>query len=584
MANTAKDGAGRGIYGIILSTLPKKHLLVTLGIASRIPSLLMPVVFGYLISALTVGVSAGIAFALSTVVLGLEAFSVVLSWLNERVSIRAFAEQDFRLRNAVWRHIQVGAISSINEVPHGAWMQKLSRDVPIVQGACRSLIGSGLAFLVSFFGTIALILWKAPIVSLPFVVVVVAVGLTHGLFSSRLEKKTHKIRESHYLEGDQLLGLLDMLPVFKSYGVGGFFWPLFTTRLHLTARRQADQQTCLNDYRTIIQTEFWGVHAVSLLACTALFLKGGLKAGDVVMYDMLIAQVLGGLGQFVFALPQISMGLEYAKSLGNVITRENATQTAAMAPTPTDARTSERLNRNGLVPLPADEARLAFKLDAVTFRYAPEMDPVIADFSANLRTREFVCFLGRNGTGKSTLAKLLIGIYSPERGRVLSHDPTPAYVPQQITVFRGTLLENIRLRDPSITERQVYETLTELGARKLVERANRGLRQSISPGTLSGGELQVLGIARALVRDPETLIIDEITNNLDIVAKEMVYSALARLRQRRTIVLITHDISCASLADRVFVFDVGRIREIEGSDGLELERRAGEAIRKDSAS
>jgi ATP-binding cassette subfamily B protein len=109
-----------------------------------------------------------------------------------------------------------------------------------------------------------------------------------------------------------------------------------------------------------------------------------------------------------------------------------------------------------------------------------------------------------------------------------------------------------------------------------------GLLTDLSPGSCSGGELRTLGIARALVRNPKTLILDEITNNLDVVAKEAVYGVLAALRGQCTIILITHDISCTELADRVFVFRRDGISEINGADAASRTREALRVIRGES--
>lgn len=562
-------------FRIILNSLPYKKLLFLFGILSRLPMLATPVLFGYFISSLAKGITDYEVYIMACGILFLEFIGILFLWVNERLIITAFLEQERCLKEIVWTHIQNLPILVRDSSPLGVWMQKLSRDVSVVIGTSRMLCEAGLGFLIFFLGTFSLIIWKAPSISLIFIAVILFAILTHCLFHKKLEVKTKELRESFYREGDVVLGLLEMLPILNLFGVTFLYQQLFLSNVKQTAKSQISQQKSMTDFKVLIQTEIWGVHAVVLLVCTCLFLSGGLKIGDIVMYDMLIAQMLNGLSQVMFILPQLNIGLEYAKSLKETLSLgENSNHITNITQEP--ASVSPMRQRNNATARPT-----VLNLEAVTFRYSPDKPPVITDFTANIHKGEFVCFLGRNGTGKSTLAKLLIGAYQPESGRVYSSDQKPAIVPQHIVIYRDSLLENVRLRDKNIPESIVETMLRQCGFERFLDTHPAGLYTSLSPGSLSGGELQILGIVRALVRNPETLILDELTNNLDIVAKEAVYSVLTGLRGQCTIILITHDITCLELADRVFVFHQDNILEIYGSDTTSRTHNALDIIRKE---
>jgi ATP-binding cassette, subfamily B, bacterial len=562
-------------FRIIVNSLPNKKLLFLFGILSRLPMLATPVLFGYFISTLAKGIIDHRVYILACGILFLEFIAILFLWVNGRLSITAFSEQERCLKEIVWTHIQNLPILVRDSSPPGVWMQKLSRDVSAVVGTCRMLFEAGLGFLIFFFGTFCLVVWKAPSISLIFIAVIIFAILTRRLFHKKLEVETKEVRECFYREGDVVLGLLEMLPILNLFGVTFLYKPLFLSTIKQTAKSQINQQKSMTDFKVLIQTEIWGVHAVVLLVCTYLFLKGGLKIGDIVMYDMLIAQMLNGLSQVMFILPQLDMGLEYAKSLKETLTLgENRNHTSNSIQTP--ASVPPVRHRSNVTARP-----IVLNLESVTFRYSPDKPPVITDFTANIHKGEFVCFLGRNGTGKSTLAKLLIGAYQPESGKVYSSDQKPAMIPQHIVIYRDSLLENVRLRDENISESIVETMLRQCGFKRFLDTHPSGLYTSLSPGSLSGGELQTLGIVRALVRNPETLILDELTNNLDIVAKEAVFSVLTGLCGQCTIILITHDITCLELADRVFVFHQDGISEIHGSDTTSRTHNALEIIRKE---
>ena len=446
-------------------------------------------------------------------------------------------------------------------------MQKLSRDVNVIQGVCRMMLETGLGFIVFFFGTFLLVLWKAPLISLVFLAVIVCTALMHHFFHRRLEANSRRLRESFYQEGDTLYGLLEMLPTLSLFGVTRLFKPLFLSSTQQLAENQIRQQKGVIHFNALFQAETWAVHSVVLVVCTWLFLQGGLQVGDIVMYDMLIAQMLGGVSQLMSVLPQLDMGLEYARSLQELLFNE---KNPSPAVTSLDQSSWNEKDKG---------ASTLFRFRSVTFRYAPDKPPVISEFSTEIHEREFLCFLGRNGSGKSTLAKLMTGIYAPNAGEIHSFHRKVATVPQHIVIYKDTLLENVRLRDRNLSEALVKSILLECGFLRFFDKHPQGIQTEITPGSLSGGELQILGIARALVRRPDVLILDELTNNLDIVAKETIYTLLNAQRQRCTIVLITHDLSCVDMADRIFVFHHRGISELQGPDVATRNQQALEMIK-----
>ena len=217
--------------------------------------------------------------------------------------------------------------------------------------------------------------------------------------------------------------------------------------------------------------------------------------------------------------------------------------------------------------------RLSFmrelSLEHVCFAY--DAKAVLNDASLQIPAGSLVCLSGPSGAGKTTLLDIASGLIRPQSGEVLV-DGVPlstidlrswrqqiGYVPQEIVLFQDTLLANVTLGDPKIPKADVEEALRIAGAWDFVLPeglehlvGERGLR-------LSGGQRQRIAIARALVRKPRLLILDEVTSSLDSATEEEICQSLARLRGRLTILASSHRPALASIADRIYRLEGGRV-------------------------
>lgn len=226
--------------------------------------------------------------------------------------------------------------------------------------------------------------------------------------------------------------------------------------------------------------------------------------------------------------------------------------------------------------LPAQLKHLSF--ENVTFRY-PDGRIALSEVSFGIRAGETVAIVGENGAGKTTLIKLLLRFYDPTEGtvkvdgldlRTVDLDAWRARVAavfQNFNRYAYTLGENIRIGDISASwdDEGLSQALEEVGLIDLLDTLNAGLRTPLGKefgGTdLSGGQWQKLGMARALFRDAEVLILDEPTAALDPRSEYELYQRFARLASGRTTILITHRLSSVRTADRILVLKEGRLIE-----------------------
>jgi len=215
------------------------------------------------------------------------------------------------------------------------------------------------------------------------------------------------------------------------------------------------------------------------------------------------------------------------------------------------------------------------ELNHVSFAYPPAGAPVIADVTMTIEAGRTVAFVGASGSGKSTLADLIIGLLAPDTGAItidgIALDASNAagwraqvgFVSQDTVLFHDTLRANLNWARPDATEDEMWQVLKMAAADEMVRRLPAGLDTVVGDrGVLfSHGERQRLAIARALLRKPALLVLDEATNSLDGDNEARVLDAIEKLHGSLTIILIAHRFSTVRRADAIYSFDRGRVAQ-----------------------
>ena len=217
---------------------------------------------------------------------------------------------------------------------------------------------------------------------------------------------------------------------------------------------------------------------------------------------------------------------------------------------------------------------VALRFEEVSFSYS-EGRQALDGVTLLMPAHAITALVGASGAGKTTAADIALGLLVPDAGRVLIDDvpltrdgarswrTRVAYVSQDPFLFHDTIAANLRWARPDATEARIAEALARAGAADFVRQLPEGLETVVGDrgSRLSGGERQRLAIARALLREPELLVLDEPTSALDLVSEQHVLDTVRRLASSTTILLVTHRASAALVADRVYVVDGGRLVE-----------------------
>lgn len=236
--------------------------------------------------------------------------------------------------------------------------------------------------------------------------------------------------------------------------------------------------------------------------------------------------------------------------------------------------------------LPPAQGRITF--DQVVFRYRPDGPETLRGISLDLKPGDVVGFVGRSGSGKSTIARLMQRLYVPERGRVLVDGVDlalvdPAWLRRQIGVvlqenrlFNRSIRENIALGDPGLPMERVIAAARLAGAHDFILELPEAYDTIVGEqgASLSGGQRQRIAIARALVTNPRILIFDEATSALDYESERVIQQNMAAICQGRTVIIIAHRLSALRTARRLFVIDKGQLVE-EGTQEELLAKEGG---------
>lgn len=254
--------------------------------------------------------------------------------------------------------------------------------------------------------------------------------------------------------------------------------------------------------------------------------------------------------------------------------------------------TESRLVDEGTLHLPSGPLSVNFQ--DVSFAYeaartpqdeedvVPEMVPALHEIGFTLPPKTVLGLLGRTGSGKTTLARLLVRLYDPQHGKVLVGDQSVESVqiadlrravrkvPQEVQLFRASIRDNVRLFDESVTDAQVLDALDHLGLREWVLALPNGLDTMLAAdgGGLSAGQGQLIALGRAFLADPGLVILDEASSRLDPATEDLLEIAVDRLLENRTAIIIAHRLSTVERADQILILDEGRVAEFGSRNTL----------------
>lgn len=491
--------------------------------------------------------------------------------IASRFISKVVRDMEAAVRGALVRRIQFLSIGFHDRFRSGRLQSKILVDVEALVRLSRQLLNSVLMSLLNVIFAVAVTLLRKPEVALFYLVTIpLAVGLIR-LFRGRMSTRNRYFRSEVESMSARVAEMVEMIPITRAHGVEDFEIAIADSQLaHVkTAGHRLDMLNALFASSTWVTMQVFQL--LCLVVTGYMAFRGMIPIGDVVMYQGFFAMIVNSANHLLSIYPELARGAEAVRSVNELLQCDDV-----------EANTGKRV---------LSSVRGRYSFEHVSFTYPAASTPAIRDFSLHIDEGTCVAFVGGSGAGKSTLLNLIIGFRRPDSGRILldgvamqsldlrSYRRHIAVVTQDIILFSGTIRDNITYGMWDVEDKKLYEAIEMANAAEFIDALPEGPDTIIGERgkTLSGGQQQRIAIARALIRNPRVIILDEATSSLDVVSEALVQEAIERLVRNRTTFIVAHRLSTIRHADRIVVVKNGRCVE-EGSHD-ELMRRESEYYR-----
>ena len=462
------------------------------------------------------------------------------------------------LRAAVFAHLTELSPGFFDTAKTGEITSRLTADTTQIKSAVGSSVSVALRNLVLFIGSSMMMVVTSPRLSF-FVIIAIPVIVLPLVAFGRLVRARSRTAQDTLADASayaaELIGAIRTLQAFTSEAVAQSRFAAAVERAFAAARHSTRARALLT--AIIIFLVFGSVVLVLWVGAQDVLASRTTPGtlGQFILYAVFAASALGQLSEVWGELSQASGAAERLTELLAVEPEIKAPSDPVALPAPARGEVTFEAVRFAYPTRPE-----VFVLDGVSFRVAPG---------------EKVAIVGPSGAGKSTIFHLLLRFYDVNAGivafdgvRVADADPSElrsriALVPQDVSIFAATVAENIRFGRPDATRADIERAAELASAAEFIRRLPQGYDTQIGERgvTLSGGQRQRLAIARAILRDAPLLLLDEATSSLDAEGERLVQTALERLMQDRTTLVIAHRLATVLSCDRILVLDQGRIVE-----------------------
>jgi subfamily B ATP-binding cassette protein MsbA len=467
-----------------------------------------------------------------------------------------------RIRNQVFEHLQSMSLSFFEARKTGQLMATITNDVPVIQNSFTAGIADSVGAPLVIAGGMTMLFtsnWRLALVSFLVLPVMAVFILGAG---RRMRRHTASMQGSLSDISDQAAETLAAIRVVKSFAMERHESDRF-------ARRSWEAFRSIMRGARVRAVLAPVVELLGALGVTLVLWYGGRQVAEGAM-------TIGDLGQFIVVLNLVGAN---ARNLGNINLNLQQARAAAERIFGLLDQQPEIQDRPEAVELPRVEGRI--QLDEVCFSYSSST-PVLEGLSFTLLPGQVGALVGLSGAGKSTIANLIPRFYDVTAGEVLidGHDVRDVrvqslrrqigIVPQETLLFAGSIRENIAYGRPDATDAEIEAAARAANAEEFIARLADGYQTEVGErgGTLSGGQRQRIAIARAILKDPRILILDEATSSLDARSERLVQEALDQLMVNRTTLIIAHRLSTVRNADVILVLDGGRVVEQGRHDEL----------------
>lgn len=471
------------------------------------------------------------------------------------------------LRRALFRRMLALPLANLNDMKTGGILSRLSGDIDRTTGLLQLAIispGVSLVRLTIALGILIAINWKLALMAM----IVLPPALYLSLAVARRVRPIYRsMREENAAIDARVSETFGGIRVVRA-----FQREVNEESVYLGGRHTIARKELFAHWREVLLWSSWGfmlatVNVVIVWMGGAMQIAGRTSVGDIMAFQWYTLMLLEPVWAIVNSFSELQRSLAGMERVFEVLE------------TPED-----KPDREDALEAPRQIEELRF--EQVDFEYNPG-EPVIRDFDLLVPGGSVVALVGRSGAGKTTITDLVARFHDPTGGRITlngtdlrdfrlaSYRSLLGLVQQEVFLFDGSIRENIAYGRPKASEEEVLDAARRANAHQFIMEMPAGYDTVIGERgvRLSGGQAQRLSIARALLADPQILILDEATSNLDTESEQLIQQSLEELMDNRTTFVIAHRLSTVAKADLILVLEGGRI--VERGTHEQLLRRQG---------
>ena len=532
---------------------------------SSIASLAFPKLLGELVNS---GNKGNLASDLNRIALLLVATLViqsVFSYFRVVFFVNVTEKTLALLRQTTYNHLIKLPLRFFEKHRVGELNSRISSDISLLQETLTSTLAEFIRQIIIISGGITLLAitsWKLTLFMLAIIPGVMLLAVFFGKFIRKFSKQVQaEVAKSNTIVEETLQGI----QIVKTYTNEFFEINRYLNRTREIAAIGMKSGKYRGAFSAFMILGLFGAMVAVIWKGSYLMSTGVINAGQLfsfVIYSGFIGGTIGGLANVFTDIQKFIGATEELFDIFNEKEEELAD--------------TGKITENECL-----RGRITFR--NLSFRYPSRPDEeVLTNINLTIPENQMVALVGSSGAGKSTIASLLLRLHEPTSGDIIfddrnSHDfslsalrSQIALVPQDVFLFGGSILENISYGRPSATEEEILDAAAKANAMEFIDRFPDKLNTIVGErGTqLSGGQRQRIAIARAVLKNPRILILDEATSSLDSESERLVQDAIEKLMVGRTSIVIAHRLSTIRNADQILVIDNGQIVEKGTHDEL----------------